>query len=71
MGNIVRAKELASYLKLRKSTVLRLASYGKLPGFKIGNSWRFNMDEILMLLQGKKIEKRTEPTLGINKAANP
>ena len=64
MGNIVTLTELASYLKLRKSTVQRFALYGKLPGFKIGNSWRFNMDEILMLLQGKKSEKANRPNSG-------
>jgi len=58
MGNLVTAKELASYLKLTEATIYKLASQGKIPGFKIGDSWRFEMDEILMMLQRKKLNKR-------------
>jgi len=53
MGNLVTAKELASYLKLTEATIYKLVSQGKIPGFKIGDSWRFEMDEILMMLQGR------------------
>jgi excisionase family DNA binding protein len=44
---IVTAKELGEFLKLTESTIYKLASTGELPGFKIGDSWRFDMDEIL------------------------
>jgi len=71
MENIVTAEELANYLKIRKSTIYLLASQGKLPGFKIGNCWRFKMDEILMLWQREKIEERTAPALEKNGATNP
>ena len=71
MENVVTVKELAIYLKLRESTVRRLASKGKLPGFRIGNSWRFEMEKILMLFPEKRIEKRTDPALAISKTANP
>ena len=50
VGGIITAKELASFLKLTKATIYKLASVGDLPGFKIGDSWRFEMDEILKLL---------------------
>ncbi len=46
MANIVKAKELSHYLKLSESTIYKLAMDGELPGFKIGKSWRFDMDEI-------------------------
>jgi excisionase family DNA binding protein len=71
MENIVTAEELAKYLKIKKSTIYRLASQGKLPGFKIRNSWRFAIDEILMLWLGGKIEKRTATTLEKNGGTNP
>ena len=51
MENIVTAKEIASLLKLSESTIYKLASNGGLPGFKIGDSWRFDIDEILKLIQ--------------------
>lgn len=51
MANIVTAKELGQYLKLSESTIYKLASDGNIPGFKIGDSWRFDMDEIFQLIR--------------------
>lgn len=47
MATIVKPKELAEFLRLTQETVCKLAAEGKLPGFKIGRSWRFDMDEVL------------------------
>ncbi|HUL29102.1 MAG TPA: helix-turn-helix domain-containing protein [Thermodesulfobacteriota bacterium] len=55
MTNIVTAKELSQFLKLSESTIYKLATEGKIPGFKIGDSWRFDMEEILRLI--RKSEK--------------
>jgi excisionase family DNA binding protein len=49
-NNIVTAKEISQYLKLSESTVYKLASAGELPGFKIGDSWRFDMDLIVSMI---------------------
>lgn len=38
--------EVALYLKLHIKTTYRLVKNGKIPGFKIGGSWRFNKNEI-------------------------
>ncbi len=64
MANIVTAKELSNYLKLSDSTVYKLASNGELPGFKIGDSWRFDMDEIISLIRKAKRgnDKKVENT---------
>ncbi|MBF4405022.1 DNA-binding protein, partial [Vibrio anguillarum] len=35
---ILTLKEVAAYLKLAEKTAYRLASEGKLPGFKVGGS---------------------------------
>jgi excisionase family DNA binding protein len=61
MANIVKAKELGEYLKLSESTIYKLATDGKIPGFRIGKSWRFDLDEIVRLIQK---EKRREPLRG-------
>jgi excisionase family DNA binding protein len=45
--NIVTAKEVGEFLKLTESTIYNLALNGELPGFKIGKSWRSDMEEIL------------------------
>ncbi len=54
MPNIVTAKDVGQYLKLSESTIYKLASNGEIPGFKIGDSWRFDMDEILNLAKNCK-----------------
>ncbi|WP_133130220.1 helix-turn-helix domain-containing protein [Legionella yabuuchiae] len=43
---IFTLKELSAYLKLAEKTGYRLASEGKIPGFKVGGSWRFRRSEI-------------------------
>jgi len=43
---ILTIKEVAEYLKLAEKTAYRLVAEGKLPGFKVGGSWRFNKAEI-------------------------
>lgn len=43
---ILTIKELAEYLKLTEKTAYRLAAEGKLPGFKVGGSWRFKKSTV-------------------------
>jgi excisionase family DNA binding protein len=54
MANIVTAKEVGQYLKLSESTIYKLAATGEIPGFKIGDSWRFDMEEILKMIGESK-----------------
>jgi excisionase family DNA binding protein len=54
MAKFLTAKELSHYLKLSDSTIYKLAAEGELPGFKIGDSWRFDLDEIMKAIQQKK-----------------
>jgi excisionase family DNA binding protein len=54
MAHIVTAKELCDYLKLSDSTIYKLTLNGELPGFKIGDSWRFDMDEVIESIKAKK-----------------
>ena len=44
--DIMTIKEVAEYLKLTEKTAYRLAAEGKIPGFKVGGSWRFKRSEI-------------------------
>lgn len=46
MPQIMTVKELAEFFRLKEATVCRLAAEGKLPAFKVGKSWRFDMEEI-------------------------
>lgn len=51
---ILTLKEVAAYLKLAKKTAYRLAAEGKLPGFKVGGSWRFKRDDVEQWIEDKK-----------------
>ncbi len=53
MGNIVTAKDLSKYLKISESTIYKLVSKNELPGFKIGDLWRFDIDEVNDLIKNR------------------
>ncbi len=54
---ILTLKEVAEYLKLAEKTAYRLAAEGKLPGFKVGGSWRFKREDVLHWIEEKKRAK--------------
>lgn len=49
---IVTVREVSALLRFTEATVCSLASSRKLPGFKKGKSWRFDMVKIEGLLAG-------------------
>ncbi|EPS3429156.1 TPA: helix-turn-helix domain-containing protein [Vibrio alginolyticus] len=51
---ILTLKEVAAYLKLAEKTAYRLASEGKLPGFKVGGSWRFKKKDLEVWIERQK-----------------
>lgn len=44
--DILTVREVAAYLKIKEKTAYRLAAEGKIPGFKVGGSWRFRQQDI-------------------------
>lgn len=55
---ILTLKEVAVYLKLAEKTAYKLAADGKLPGFKVGGSWRFKSEDIEKWIENRKKEKQ-------------
>jgi excisionase family DNA binding protein len=55
---ILTLREVAQYLKLAEKTAYRLASDGKLPGFKVGGSWRFKKEDIESWIAEQKTTKK-------------
>lgn len=51
---ILTLKEVSEYLKLAEKTAYRLAAEGKLPGFKVGGSWRFKQQDIAAWIEDQK-----------------
>ncbi|MCF2918280.1 helix-turn-helix domain-containing protein [Pseudoalteromonas sp. Cn5-37] len=53
-NDILTIQEVATYLKLNEKTTYRLASEGKLPGFKVGGSWRFKRVDLEKWIEEQK-----------------
>jgi len=59
LGEVLTIEELASYLKIAKSTLYKLVREGKIPCQKIGRHWRFRKSAIdFWLEQGRLQEDR-------------
>jgi excisionase family DNA binding protein len=43
---LLTVTELCNYLKVKRRTIYRLLKAGKLPAFRVGRDWRFNLEEI-------------------------
>jgi excisionase family DNA binding protein len=54
IDQILTLREVAAYLKLAEKTAYKLAADGKLPGFKVGGSWRFRREDIESWIELKK-----------------
>jgi|TARA_R110000737_G_scaffold344798_1_gene372436 excisionase family DNA binding protein len=54
VDQILTLKEVAAYLKLAEKTAYRLVSEGKLPGFKVGGSWRFKREDLEAWIEKQK-----------------
>ncbi|MGO4605219.1 helix-turn-helix domain-containing protein [Variovorax sp. 2RAF20] len=44
--SVLTVKEVAGYLRVNQRTVYRLAVERRLPGFKVGATWRFKRGDI-------------------------
>lgn len=54
---ILTIREVAELLKINEKTAYKLASAGKIPGFKVGGSWRFQRQEIANWIK-RKVEEQ-------------
>ena len=55
--DIISPKEAAAYLKMTTRTLFRLVSAGKIPGTKIGGSWRFRRAALEECVRAQVSEK--------------
>ena len=44
--SLMTIDEVAKYLRMKKVTIYKHAQEGKIPGFKVGSSWRFKKTTI-------------------------
>jgi len=57
---ILTVREVADLLKINEKTAYKLAAAGKLPGFKVGGSWRFERREIASWIKRKVEEQQRD-----------
>jgi len=57
---ILTIREVAELLKINEKTAYKLAAAGKLPGFKVGGSWRFERREIAGWIKRKVEEQQRD-----------
>lgn len=56
-------RQLAEYLSVAERTVYRMAERGDLPGFKVGDAWRFRREDIDAWIDHQQRARRgTDPT---------
>lgn len=58
---VMTVKEVANYLRVNQRTVYRLAVDRKLPGFKVGATWRFKRADIERWIDAQAASSLPEP----------
>ena len=58
--DVLTLKEVAEYLKVNERTIYRMVADRKLPGFKVGRSWRFKLTEIEAWIKAKSHEVQVD-----------
>ena len=59
-------RDVAGFLAVDEKTIYRLAQQGKLPGFKVAGTWRFQLQDI----QGWIDERKRAASKSAQKARN-
>jgi len=47
-------QDVAEYLQIKERTIYNWAQNGKIPGFKLGNTWRFKREDIDLWIEERK-----------------
>jgi len=51
-------RDVAGFLAVDEKTIYRLAQQGKLPGFKVAGTWRFQLKDIQDWIDKQKISAK-------------
>ena len=61
--DVLTLKEVAEYLKVNERTIYRMVADRKIPGFKVGGSWRFKLTEIEAWIKAKSHEVQVDASI--------
>ena len=56
-GDVLTIEELATYLKISKSSLYKIVREGKIPAQKVGRHWRFRKSAIDLWLEEPRVIK--------------
>lgn len=62
-GQILTIREVADLLKINEKTAYKLVAERKIPGFKVGGSWRFRTEDIDNWIEAK-LDENSAAALG-------
>lgn len=51
---LLTLQDVAEYLQIKERTIYGWVQNGKIPGFKLGNSWRFKQEDIDLWIEERK-----------------
>ena len=57
-GEVLTAKEVCALLRIHPSTLYKLTRQGRIPGFRVGNDWRFRTELIERWMAEKSMYAR-------------
>jgi excisionase family DNA binding protein len=60
LDNILDAEEVAKLLRVHRRTVIRLASQGEIPAFKVGDKWRFMREDLESYIEEQKRKQQQQ-----------
>jgi excisionase family DNA binding protein len=60
IDDILDANEVGKMLRVHPRTIIRLATQGKIPGFKVGDQWRFRREAINEYIREQEQRHQTE-----------
>jgi len=58
MEKLLTLREVSEKLQISENTHYKLARKGEIPGIKIGNQWRFKVQDIEKWLEEQKMKKK-------------
>lgn len=61
MEEILTASQVADLLQVHPRTIYKLVKQGSIPGRKFGGGWRFNKNEILLMVSPQGPNRSAEP----------
>lgn len=58
METLLTLQQVAQRLQISETTLYKLARRGKIPAIKVGNQWRFKIEDIDKWIESQKVSEK-------------